>query len=100
MRSASIVDKAISDCDLEDQAMGQLACLIMNPDLHKTERKHPESLRFYAPAKSVSAQSSKPLFLFGLNIKPLSLVRFKHLLILLIALPCEAFGLLQNQLVW
>ena len=87
MCSASVVDKAISDCSLEDQAIGQLAYFMMKPDRLKTERKEPESFKFHPPAKSASAQSSNPMLRFGQKIKPLSLVLFKHLPILLIAFP-------------
>ena len=80
--SASVVDKAISDCSLEDQAIGQLAYFMMKPDRLKTERKEPESFKFHPPTKSASAQSSNPMLRFGQKIKPLSLVLVKCLRLL------------------
>ena len=65
MYSASIVDKAISDCSLDDQAIRKLAYFIMKPDRLRTKYKEPESFKFYPPAKSISAQSSNPILQFG-----------------------------------
>ena len=56
-----MVDNAISDYNLEDYTIRQLAYLIMKPNLLSTEREQFESLRFQAPAKSALAQSSKAL---------------------------------------
>ena len=50
-----MVDNAISDCNLEDHAIGQLAYLIIKPDLLSAEREQFESLRFQVPAKSALA---------------------------------------------
>ena len=96
MYFVSVLDNVISDWSFDDQAIQQLAYFMMKPNLLKAERKYPESFRFQLLAKLASIQSSKPLFLFRLKIRPLSLVLFKYHPILLIALPCIALGSLQR----
>jgi hypothetical protein len=54
MYSASVVDNAISDCNLEDQRMGQPAKVITYPDLDLTLHGSSEVLNVQAPAKSAS----------------------------------------------
>ena len=57
--SASVFDKHVSDCNFEDQEIGQVACLMMKPDHPRADLTHLDSSRFQRPEKSALAQTSK-----------------------------------------
>ena len=100
MCSASVIDKDISDWSFDDHAIGKPTYLIIKLDLIKTECKKPDYFKFQVPENSLLAQSSKPFLELWENISPLSLVLFKHIPILLIAMSWYIFGSIQNRLSW
>ena len=60
MYSASVVDSAISVCNLLDQMTGHFVYVTIYPVLDKTDAGFSPSMEFQSPAKSASTKHSNP----------------------------------------
>ena len=94
--SASVVDKDILDCNLDDHSIGQFLYLMIYPVQEYTEAGLPDSFVDHPPVKSASTKHSSPLSFFGYIISPFYFVPFRYLVILFTPLLCEDFGLAEN----
>ena len=94
--SASVVDKYISDFNLEAHSIGQFLYLMIYPVREYTEAVLSDLFIDHPPAKSASTNHSSPLSFFGYIISPFYFMPFRYLMILFTPLSCEAFGLAEN----
>ena len=75
MYSASVIERAVSPCNLEAQGIGHPVYVITHLD-HDGSLQTPSSFQF--PVKSASTQKSKLFDSSGLNIIPLSQVPMRY----------------------
>ena len=94
--STSVVDKDISDCNLDTHNIRKLLYLMIYIVREYTEDGSSDSFIDHPPAKHASTKHSIPLSFFGYIINSFYFVPFKYLMILFTPLLYEAFGLAEN----
>ena len=82
MYSASVMDKDISDCNLDAHSIGKFLYLIIYPAREYTEAGLSDSFVDHPPAKSASTKHSSPLSFFGYIISPFYFILFRYLMII------------------